>query len=176
MFEKSINSSSKGYQYFDPYGDQDFEDLLYEMPNVKDHVLIYKREYDNFSPTLHSWYFFDKDSTIKWIIYNWGFANTKIEANNDELKKQTSRLKDYKNKYKREKENLIRIIGKLTKEDLKVESSAYLNIITIWDHADKRVVLNMTVDKNVIELNNKVVKKSIVIPRSKIQIKIMIKE
>lgn len=175
-YEDSIESISKGFQFFNPYYDEDFEDIYEEWPNVLKSPLIYKRTNDYFYPTLHAWYFFDNDSTVMWIKYHWGFANTKIEATDDEIREQTLREKDFKKKYKEEKENLKKILGDPTKEDDKKETDSFVNMRTIWDLTDKRIVINMTVDKMVVEFDSKEVGKAIVIPRSKIEIKILLKE
>ncbi len=175
-YENSIKSISKGFQLFNPYYDEDFEDVYVSWPKVIHKPLIFKRTNDNFFPTLHTWYFYDKDSTVKWIIYNWGFANTNIEASDSVIMKQTLREKEYRNKYKEEKMNLIHLLGKPTKEDLLTETTSYLNIKTIWDLPDKRIVINMTIDKIVVAFNSEEVGKTIVIPRSAIEIKILMKE
>ncbi|MCK4662866.1 MAG: hypothetical protein KAT68_08380 [Bacteroidales bacterium] len=175
-YEDSIGSISKGFQFFNPYYDEDFEDIYENWPNVLKKPLIYKRINDDFYPTLHAWYFYDKDSTVKWIDYHWGFGNTKIDATDDEIRQQTFREKDFKKKYKKEKENLKKMLGTPTIEDVKKETDSYLNLKTIWNLPEKRVVINMTIDKRVVEFYSKEVEKIIVIPRSKIEIKILMKE
>jgi len=175
-YEDSIKSIAKGLHHFNPYYDEDFEDIYENWPPVKKKTLIFKRTNDDFFPALHSWYFFDKDSVAKWFKYNWGFANTKVEVSNYVIKKQTLRKKEFIRKYKAEKANLINQLGIPTKEDAKTENASYLTMKSIWNLTDKRVVLSMTVDKNVVEFNPKEVNRKIVFPRSKIEIKVMLKE
>ena len=175
-YEDSIKSTSKGFQSFNPYYDEDFEDIYEVWTEVLKKPLIYKRNNDNFFPTLHTWYFYDKDSVVKLIKYNWGFANTSIEVNDSIIKNQVLRLRDYKNKYKVEKKNLLRLLGKPNLEDVTKETASYINTKSVWDLPNKRVVINMTVDKKVVEFDSEKVKNTIVIPRSKIEIKILMKE
>lgn len=110
-YENSIGSLSKGFQSFNPYYDEDFEDIFENWPQVIYKPLIYKRINDDFFPTLHVWYFYDKDFIVKWVFYNWGFANTNVEVNDSIIMKQTLRENEYKKKYKIEKQNLINILG-----------------------------------------------------------------
>lgn len=175
-YENSIGSLSKGFQSFNPYYDEDFEDIFENWPQVIYKPLIYKRINDDFFPTLHVWYFYDKDFIVKWVFYNWGFANTNVEVNDSIIMKQTLRENEYKKKYKIEKQNLINILGKPTKEDILNETSSYLCLKSVWDFKDKRVVIDMTIDKQVAEVNSKKISRSIIIPRSQIIIKILMKE
>lgn len=175
-FEKSIGSISKGFQYFNPYHDENFEDIYAYWPNVLKKPLIFKRTNDEFYPTLHSWYFYDQDSIVKWIKYHWGFGNTTVEASDDEIRKQTFREKDFKKKYQLEKEKLKELLGSPTIENEEEETDSYLNMKTIWDLPEKRVIIEMTIDKKVVEFEPKEVEKTIVIPRSKIEIKILLKQ
>ena len=175
-YENTIESISKGFQYFNPYHDEDFEDAYEQWPNVLNKPLIYKRTNDDFYPTLHAWYFYDKDSTVKWIYYRWGFGNTKVLASDHEITRQTLRKEDFKNKYQIEKEYLKSILGKPTIENEKEETDSYLSLKTIWDLSEKRIVINMLVDKEVIEFEVKETGKTIKIPRSKIEIRVLTKE
>jgi len=174
--EERIASISKGFQFFDPYFDEDFEDILEKWPNILKKPLIYKRAVDDFFPTLHVWYFYDNDTTVRFIKYNWGFANTEVLASNDEIRNQKSRKKDYLRKYKTEKEYLKKILGDPTIEDEKEDSESFYHLSTSWDTPEKRVIINMTVDQSIIEFESKAIGKSIVVPRSGIEIKILFKE
>jgi hypothetical protein len=175
-YEDSIGSISKGFQYFNPYYDEDFEDIYENWPVVLKRPLIYKRINDEFYPILHVWYFIDKDSTVRWIKYHWGFGNTNVEETDSEIRQQIFRKNEFKSKYKKEKEYLKSLLGCPTKEDIRKETDSFLNLKTIWDHTEKRVIIEMTVDKNVVEFDSKEVEKTIVIPRSKIEIKILLKK
>jgi len=138
-FEKALGSESKGLQFFNPYYDVDFEDLIDEHPEVQKKTMIFKRSYDPFYPTLHSWYFFDKDSVVRLIYYNWGFANTSVGSSDDELRRQQFRKGDFAQKYVDEKAALIAKLGKPTKEEQEDSNSALLNLQTIWDGGMDRI-------------------------------------
>lgn len=176
QFEDSIGSISKGFQYFNPIHDEDFDDLIDEFPITIHKPLIFQRIVDDFYPTLHSWYFYDKDSIVKIIRYNWGFANTKIDVLDSEIMKQTARLKEYQKKYRIEKSKLIHIIGPPSTEDFRENESTYVSLKSIWDQSDKRVILRMTVDKSVMKFDETYTGKSIAIPRSHINIAVVIKD
>lgn len=65
--------------------------------------------------------------------------------------------------------------GAPSKEDLKTEKPTYLNLRSVWDLPDKRVVLDMTVDKQVVEIQTQEPAGQVVLPRSHIEIKVMMK-
>ena len=174
-FEKALGSESKGMPFFNPYYDEDFEDLVDEHPNVQKKTMIFKRSYDPFYPTLHSWYFFDSDSVVRLVYYNWGFANTSIENSDEELRLQRFRKGDFAQKYVDEKALLIAKLGKPSVEDQKESNSSYLNLTTIWDHPDKRVVLEMTAERQIVEFSNSAIDAHRVTPRSKVIIKVLMK-
>lgn len=175
-YEDSLKSLSKGLQNYNPYYDEDFEDIFESWPQVIYKPLIYKRINDDFFPTLHTWYFFDKDSIVKWIYFNWGFANTNVEASDSKIKKQQFREMEYRRKYEVEKMNLKNLLGVPTKEDLIKETASYLNLKSIWDLPDKKVVISMTLDKKMIKYDSQEVGKTIIFPLSEIIIKILMKE
>ncbi len=175
-YEKELNSTSKGFHYFNPYYKDDFQDLYKEWPRIIQKPLIFKRTNDEFYPTLHVWYYVDKDSTVKWLKYNWGFANTKVEVTNEEIRAQTLRLENFKTKYAKEKEYLSKILGQPTESEQKKETETYINQKTIWNKDTYKLVLEMTVDKKALEFTPENSKHRIVFPRSGIEINIMMKE
>jgi hypothetical protein len=176
LIEDSINSENKGFYYFNPYYDENIEDIYEEWPNVFKEALIYKRFTDDFYPNLHVWYFFDKDSIVKLVYYHWGFPNPKIEASDEQLRNQISRSNEYLTKYGDVKDTLISILGKPNQIEVSLNEPSYISKCTIWDFEDKRIILNMTADKIVLEIDNDMVNRPIILPRSKVQITVLMKE
>jgi len=174
--EDSLNSVNKGFQFFDPYKDEDFEDVYDKWPNVTTKPLIYKRTNDSFFPPLHVWYFYDKDSTVKWIYYHWGFGNTDVEASESEIKKQILRFIEYKEKYFLEKAKLVIALGNPRENDLIIDTPDYYQIKSVWNQIDKRIVINMVFAKKPMEIDDPVLNKKIILPISKVEIKILLKE
>ncbi|MBP6873030.1 MAG: hypothetical protein KBC43_13555 [Bacteroidales bacterium] len=174
--EDSLKSENKGFQYFKPFFDEDIEDIYEEWPQVNNEALIYKRNTDNFYPTLHVWYFFDKDSIVKLVYYHWGFPNTAVEATDDQLREQVSRTTEYLTKYWNVKDRLIGILGNPTQSEVSINEATYISNKIVWDFDNLRVILKMSADKKVMEINNEKVKSPIILPRSKVQIKVLMKE
>ena len=174
--ENSFKSIPKGFHYFSPFFDQDFEDIIGDWPAVKEKPFIYKRTNDSFYPTLHTWYFHDADSVVGYVVYNWGFANTTIEASNDEIRAQVNRFEKYKKKYDKEKKLLVKLLGQPTHDDLKKNYPGLAEIVSIWDLREKRIILRMTVDKKIIETKNPYNKEAIISPHSEVQIKVLLKD
>lgn len=172
-YEESIDSKSKGFETFNPYGEK-MLDVLQYWPNVTKRALIFKRKDDSFYPTLHSWYFFDdKDSIAKIIYYNWGFANTAVEATNQKIISLKNKQSEFVEKYKAEKKNLIGLVGNPNINDEKEDNESYLNLKSIWYTKNHKILLEMTFDKrfNSFEFNSK----NIILPRTKVVIEIMFK-
>jgi len=68
--EKRKQSIEKGFFKFNLWKDPFSNDVI----NETNYPLIYERK-SRFKPNLHTWYFYDKDSIIKGIWYNWGLYN-----------------------------------------------------------------------------------------------------
>jgi len=173
--EDSMASEDKGFHHFNPYYDEDFEDMYKVWPNVKKKPLIFKRTNDEFFPTLHTWYFYNVDSTVKLVIYNWGFANTSFEIAEAKLAKGLLSVNNFNKKYKREKKFLIKQLGKPTEEKSK-ETAVGTITKTVWDFSDKRIVLKMRVDRNMNQIYLPDLNETKFIPNSRIEIKIIFKE
>jgi hypothetical protein len=140
-FEDSIKSDIKGFYNFNPYFDENIEDIYEYWPKLLNKAFIVKRFIDDFSPSQHAYYFIDKDSIVKLVYYKWGFANPTLEVSNEQIRKQT-----------------------------------YFSKKAVWDFVDKRVIIEMTADKIVTETEHELAKEEIVIPRSKIQVTILMIE
>jgi hypothetical protein len=141
-FEKSLSSETVGLRFFNPKYDPFYQKNI----AVKDSVLIFKRTNDDFYPTLHTWYFYDKDSVVNLIYYHWGFYNTGFNFNEHPglLEEQTERFKEYSNKFKSIKKNIEKLIGK---KGRKAGDNEYM-----WETESLIISLSMRFDKALREI------------------------
>lgn len=154
IFEEKINSTFVETSYFNPYSDSNLEDLIYidQFPAIDNEAQIYKRNNDNFFPGLAIWLFKDKNDSVKLIRYNWSFYNPDFNPSKKNLrlmKKQCSRLEDYKEKYDDIHKSISRLIGDSEPRSY-LENNDYYYKSEIWDMNDYRVALSMRFDKEII--------------------------
>ena len=140
VYEDSIGSINKGFKYLGYNLDAEFIDIV---KNRNQNILIFSRKQKDFFPNLYTWYFFDDDSLVTEVIYNWGFYN--LDFNPSEnlkiLQLESTRRDEYLQQYNKVKELLIKLIGKATSE------SSYKNSAkSVWGSEKYKIFLTMNFD------------------------------
>jgi len=174
-YEDSIGSDSKKSILFNPYDDNDFIELFSKWHKVNNRAFIYSNKNDNFYPNLHTWYYSDKDSIIRLVLYNWDLRNIDLATSNEEFKKQTTRFDEYKTKYTEVKSKLTNLLGTPMQNDLENENNYEYLIKSVWDFKDKKVVLRLIFDKQIKEVYDEFIKKTLIYPHTGIEMKIVFK-
>jgi hypothetical protein len=132
-------------------------------PTVKTDLYIFKRNNDDFDPSLHVWYFFDRKS--KELIgkrYYWGFYNLSFNPSieRDRLTKLTEKEGEFAKKFKNLRIEINETIGKQFKSEI-IENNQNVYIQKVyWVDNEKYINLNIIFfrsipfDPNVVFLGN----------------------
>ncbi|GEM_PF-1271409 len=152
-FENSIKSKDKGFSYFNPYFDEDFDTI---NPNILKTTLIFERTNDDFFPALATWYFFDNDSVVRGLFYNWGFYNPEFNPtlNQKILVELKNKKIDFIQKHKMVKMKIYELLGSPTSNIVSENSKIRLIEKTVWDLKNSRIILELVFDPTLVKLDN----------------------
>lgn len=126
---------------------------LYTLTDTK--VYIFKRNNDDFKPSLHVWYPFSKDThKLVGIKYNWGLFNPSFNPskNSDMLLEISRNEKPFTKKYKSLRKQLNSEYGNSIKEKTIRDDKEVLIQNVFWEDDDKRITLSIRFDRLLTEI------------------------
>lgn len=137
--EGAFNSENIGLHFFNVDDEYVVENQIF----LERRCLRFKRSNDTFSPKLHTWYFFDKDSIARVVTYYWGFYNTSVYPERLKViaKSEFKKSEKWSNKYKELKKTISVQVGSKGKEIKERKFGAYDYIETVWLEDDYKITL-----------------------------------
>jgi hypothetical protein len=149
-FENSIQSLEKGFIKYSP---KPTEKVIKQGSH---NVLMYERPTDTFSPKLNVWYFYDKDSIVYGVNYNWSFNNPifpqDTSKHNEVVEDQLHRRQEYIDKYTQVRGVLEHYLGQYNNTKIYADSEKKYIEVTTWENDWVKTSLEIHFDPVIIKL------------------------